>query len=93
MEFKLRRKDQQKLDGDGAHAQIATSGIVRIVDTRIGGAHSAHPNIADTPHNRRAYPQFTPAFGWLYSPDVFTSTELDRIAAQYCACPACEACK
>lgn len=65
------------------------SGLVRIADGTAGVAHSAHPNVEDNSYNRRKYPDYTPAWGFLYSPEVFASTDLDRMAAKLCACPAC----
>lgn len=63
-----------------------STGLVRIIDGSAGVAHSAHPNVEDNRYNRRKHPDYTPAWGFLYSPEVFASTELDKLAARLCKC-------
>lgn len=68
----------------------AATGIVRIMDGSIGGAHSAHPNVEANKYNRRTHPTWREAWGFLYSPEVFTSTDEDKYAAKLCCCSACK---
>ena len=65
------------------------SGLVRIIDFSTGMCHSAHPNVQDNRATRRKYPNWTPAWGFRYSPDVMTSTTADARAAKLCKCPSC----
>jgi len=74
----------QKLERDPA------TGIVRIIDGSIGGAHSAHPNVAANRNTRRSHPTWRESWGFLFSPEVFTSTEEDKYAATLCGCSACK---
>lgn len=41
-------------------------------------------------YSRKLYPGWIEARGFLFSPDVFTSTELDKLAARLCQCHACK---
>jgi hypothetical protein len=69
----------------------APTGLVWIEDGTIGGAHSAHPNVEANRITRKLpqYRGWIEVRGFLYSPDRFVSTDLDKLAAKYCCCPSC----
>lgn len=66
------------------------TGLAWIEDGTAGVAHSAHPNVEANKYSRRKYFDWIECRGFLYSPDIFRSTELDKLAARYCQCPSCQ---
>lgn len=67
------------------------TGLVWIEDGTAGVAHSAHPNVEANRITRklREYAGWIEVRGFLYSPEVFASTDLDKLAAKYCQCSPC----
>lgn len=64
------------------------TGIVWIEDGTAGVSHSAHPNVEanKVTRKKREYSGWRESHGFLFSPETFCSTELDRLAAKYCQC-------
>ncbi len=87
--LKLTDKDAKLLNQYQHAKRDPQTGLVWIEDGTAGVAHSAHPNVEANRVTRRMYPGRVEVRGFLYSPDVFTSSDLDKLAAKYCACPAC----
>ena len=71
------------------------TGLVWIEDGTAGVSHSAHPNVEANRFNRRKYQAqgWVESHGFLFSPEVFRSTELDHLAARYCRCNGCHMAK
>lgn len=52
------------------------TGLTWIEDGTAGVAHSAHPNMEANKYSRKLHFDWIECRGFLYSPDVFTSTDL-----------------
>lgn len=89
MRITLKREDRKLLNQYQRIKQDPFSGMVWIEDGTIGGSHSAHPNVEANKITRRLHPDYTECNGFLYSREIFTSTDLDRLAAKYCQCASC----
>jgi hypothetical protein len=88
--LQLKGTDAAKLSQYQRAKQDPSTGLVWIEDGTAGVAHSAHPNVEANRETRRLHPTWLECRGFLYSPDVFTSTELDKLAAAYCQCGPCK---
>lgn len=89
--LQLKRQDRKRL-GEYRHAKYdPLSGLVWIEDGTAGIAHSAHPNVEANKYSRKdkRFVGWIEVRGFLYSPERFVSTDLDRLAAEYCKCPTC----
>ena len=89
-DLKLKRSDARLLSAHQRAKFDPHTGLVWIEDGTAGVAHSAHPNVQANAQTRRAHPNWLECRGFLYSPDVHVSTELDQIAATYCHCGPCD---
>lgn len=85
----LSRADRKLLNPSQTAKYDPQTGLVWIEDGSAGVAHSAHPNVQANKQTRRMYRGRIECRGFLYSSDVFASTELDKLAAKYCRCDSC----
>jgi len=85
----LKREDAKMLNPHQRAKFDPLTGLVWIEDGTAGVAHSAHPNVEANRQTRRIHPGRIEVRGFLYSRDIFTSTDLDRLAARYCRCCGC----
>jgi hypothetical protein len=90
-DLKLKRSDAQLLNEHQRAKYDPRTGLVWIEDGTAGVAHGAHPNVEANAQTRRMHPDWLECRGFLYSPEVYCSTELDQIAATYCHCGPCDA--
>lgn len=89
-ELKLKHQDAKLLNEYQRPKYDPHTGLAWIEDGTAGVAHSAHPNVEANRYTRAKYPGWLECRGFLHSPEVFVSTELDRIAAAYCHCGPCD---